>query len=260
MPERHSSRRFSSSHSESEKRETEMHHVEHPEVEHPEVEHTEVEHRETERRQDKDLDGQRAEVEKTDGAETEGRHGGRSRDDDDEDRATDGTDDSDDTDDTNDSDHAKGDRGSDDSGDSTHPGKVETTTFEDRNGVKTAVSHLEVATVDSPRLEKAQFTFAQDGTVTGMLEGRLDREGDLTFRPESIEAGESLTSLTIKGVRYVLVQETELGRVEFGLYRDDNKDGVWTEVLEGHLLGTAQDVVTLVGSTPQLDLAAGIVG
>lgn len=232
MPERHSSRRSSSSHSESEKRETEIHHVEHPEVEHPETESR------------KDRESEDTEIEDT---ESEDRHGGRSRDDD-EDRATD------------DSDHAEDDRRSDRSEDSSHHGKVETTTYEDRNGVKTAVSHLEVATVDSPRLEKAQFTFGQDGSVTGMLEGRFDREGTLTFRTESIEAGESLTSLTIKGVRYVLVQETELGRVEFGLYRDDNQDGVWTEVLEGHLLGTAQDVVTLVGSTPQLDLAAGIIG
>ena len=93
-----------------------------------------------------------------------------------------------------------------------------------------------------------------------MLEGDYDRSGTLVFKAESLDADEAVKALTIAGQRYVLKTETHAGQVEFSLYRDDNADGTWTEVLEGHLLGTTADVVSLVGTTPLLAQSAGLVG
>jgi hypothetical protein len=142
-----------------------------------------------------------------------------------------------------------------------HPGdaKVEFTTYIDIDGVPVLKSHIEVATVSRPKLDVAQFTFAEDGSILTMLEGDDDEDG-LTFELERLDVNESLALLTILEKRYVLKQEVENGWVEFSLYRDDDADGVWTEVLEGHLNGTSDEVVELVGMTSLLPAADGVVG
>ena len=55
--------------------------------------------------------------------------------------------------------------------------------------------------------------------------------------------------------------ETERNGMEFSLYRDDNQDGVWTQIAEGESHGnTALNIVELVGMAGGLAVADALVG
>lgn len=129
----------------------------------------------------------------------------------------------------------------------------------DRDGVFHKHFELEVLTGSDPRsLETYQFALAGgapgvSGTavspgdrVAGMME--LGRRG---WKTEALEPDEALSVVAVDGDLLILkIQAQRHGSVEFAVFRDDDGDGLWTEIAEGESQGlflTADGQVDLVG-------------
>ncbi len=142
-------------------------------------------------------------------------------------------------------------------------GYAETTVYSDADGDGrfTEALELEVATATARNLEKMRFTFDANGEVVGAQEQKAGRNGTVVWKNERIEANEDYSTVTIDGDTYLVKTETERNGVEFTLYRDDNQDGVWTEIAEGEVNGNAAvNVVELVGLTGGLSAADAVIG
>lgn len=142
-------------------------------------------------------------------------------------------------------------------------GYAETTVYSDADGDGrfTESLELEVATATVRKLEKMRFTFDTNGEVVGAQEQKAGRNGTVVWKNERIDANEDYSEVTIDGATYILKTETERNGVEFTLYRDDNQDGVWTEIAEGEANGNAAvNVVELVGLAGGLSAADAVIG
>ena len=142
-------------------------------------------------------------------------------------------------------------------------GYAETTVYSDADGDGrfTESLELEVATATVRKLEKMRFTFDANGEVVGAQEQKIGRNGTVVWKNERIEANEDYSTVTIDGDTYLVKTETERNGVEFTLYRDDNQDGVWTEIAEGEANGNAAvNVVELVGLAGGLSAADAVIG
>ena len=142
-------------------------------------------------------------------------------------------------------------------------GYAETTVYSDADGDGrfTESLELEVATATVRKLEKMRFTFDANGEVVGAQEQKIGRNGTVVWKNERIDANEDYSEVTIDGATYILKTETERSGVEFTLYRDDNQDGVWTEIAEGEVNGNAAvNVVELVGLAGGLSAADAVIG
>lgn len=142
-------------------------------------------------------------------------------------------------------------------------GYAETTVYSDADGDGrfTESLELEVATGTARNLEKMRFTFDANGEVVGAQEQKAGRNGTVVWKNERIEANEDYSTVTIDGDTYLVKTETERNGVEFTLYRDDNQDGVWTEIAEGEVNGNAAvNVVELVGLAGGLSAADAVIG
>lgn len=142
-------------------------------------------------------------------------------------------------------------------------GYAETTVYSDADGDGrfTEALELEVATATARNLEKMRFTFDANGEVVGAQEQKIGRNGTVVWKNERIDANEDYSTVTIDGDTYLVKTETERNGVEFTLYRDDNQDGVWTEIAEGEVNGNAAvNVVELVGLTGGLSAADAVIG
>lgn len=114
----------------------------------------------------------------------------------------------------------------------------------------------EVLTTSSAasRADKARFIFEADGDVLSMQALSKGR-----WKTERLDADEHLEQITLDGVTYVVKVELEDNGAEWKFYRDDNADGIWTEVAEVES-SQAQDLVELVGLSDLLALTAAVVG
>lgn len=121
--------------------------------------------------------------------------------------------------------------------------ETETTLFTDDNfdGAFDHALDIEVKTQTSARDYEDNRFVLQDGTnadganlfvgdvITSQLEA--NRWG---WQPERLDWNEDLSVTEIDGSIYIMKSETKRsGELEFKLYRDDDVDGLWTEVAQG---------------------------
>lgn len=105
-----------------------------------------------------------------------------------------------------------------------------------------------------------QFTFNADGTIA--TDTLVLANGWL--KADTIESSEKYVKTTFKGEAVVVKTVADSNGYHFEVFRDDNGDGVWTEIAEGHTAGTWVDASTgtvqLVGLQTLLSAADAIVG
>lgn len=141
-------------------------------------------------------------------------------------------------------------------------GKTEFTLYEDVNldGLFREIQEVEVATSNSSRLDKYRFDIDGAGNVTAQYE---PKKGG--WKLDRLDGDESLDTVVIGGKNYVVKTEDEWNGAEISLYRDDNGDGVWTEVLEaeaqfGSALLDAHGAISLTGLADYLAFTSTVVG
>lgn len=141
-------------------------------------------------------------------------------------------------------------------------GQREFSLYEDgnRDGLFREIQEVEVATVNSSRLDKARFDFDAAGNVTAQYE---PKKGG--WKLDRLDGDESLDTVVIAGKNYVVKTEAEWNGAEISLYRDDNGDGVWTEVLDAEALNgapllDANGTINLTGLADYLALTGAVVG
>jgi len=133
-------------------------------------------------------------------------------------------------------------------------GKVQTSVYTDVNqdGVFQKDFELEVLTGANQRtLETCKFSLADGSAATGdlVIEGdvitgamELGRRG---WKVDRIDANETFQVVEVNGDSLVLKAKTQWnGEVDFSVYRDDDNDGLWTQIAEGE---TVDAFVTLDG-------------
>ena len=139
-------------------------------------------------------------------------------------------------------------------------GKVETSVYTDANqdGVFQKGFELEVLTGENLRaLETYKFSLAngsnatgdfvaEGDTLTGMME--LGRRG---WKVDRIDANETLRVVEVNGDNLILKTKTQWnGEIDFSVFRDDDNDGLWTEIADGETLSAYVSIdgkVDLVG-------------
>lgn len=139
-------------------------------------------------------------------------------------------------------------------------GKIETSVYTDanQNGIFQKTFELDVLTGQNPRsLETFKFilpdataatggTVVETGGITGMLE--LGRRG---WKNDYIANNETLEVIQVGADNLIVKTEVNRDRtLDFSIYRDDDNDGLWTEIAEGKTLDsfvTPDGKVNLVG-------------
>lgn len=128
----------------------------------------------------------------------------------------------------------------------------------DQDGLFQSVLELEVLTTGNARtLETHRFTL-DDGTlatgenamsgdlITGAAE--LGRRG---WKAEKLEAGETLEIVDTGTDRLILKSQAQRnGEIDFSIFRDDDGDGLWSEIAEGEARDafvSAEGRIDLVG-------------
>jgi hypothetical protein len=142
-------------------------------------------------------------------------------------------------------------------------GFTETTVYTDVDGDGNFEQAFEMevagAGVKTSKLEKLKFTVdANTGDVLGVQELKRGK-----WVNDRIEADESFEQIDLDGVNYIVKSEQDGNGVEFELFRDDNADGIWTQVAEGEASGdflTLDGSVDLVGVKDYLLVSETIVG
>lgn len=118
---------------------------------------------------------------------------------------------------------------------------------------------LHVAVSSDNHLRQHQLTFNSDGSIA--TDAVLCRN---TWQNDAISSTEVYTQVTLGSDTYVVKTESTTTGYNFAILRDDNGDGVWTEVAGGHSTGTYIDATTgtlnLVGIQTYLAAADGITG
>lgn len=154
-------------------------------------------------------------------------------------------------------------------------GKVETSIYTDANlnGIFQKTFELDVVTGQNPKsLETFKFLLAgataatgdtvlETDSITGMLE--LGRRG---WKNDYITSNVTLEVVSVGTDNLILKTETQRdGALDFCIYRDDDNDGLWTEIAEGKTLDsyvTLDGKVNLVGLVDAglLEAAAPVIG
>lgn len=141
-------------------------------------------------------------------------------------------------------------------------GIAEISVLGDRDGDGLFQEQLEIDVVtrsaSKSGLEKHKFTFNKSGKITSdkeLVKGK--------WKVDRIERDEKFTKVKFGGVDYVVKTEKDGKEFEFELFRDNNKDGVWTKVAEGEAinsyLNSKTGTLNLVGIQDYLDLSSGVV-
>ena len=139
-------------------------------------------------------------------------------------------------------------------------GKVETSVYTDVNqdGVFQKDFEVEVLTGTNQRtLETYKFSLADGSAATGdfVIEGdvitgmmELGRRG---WKVDRIDANETLQVVEVNGDSLILKTKTQWnGELDFSVFRDDDNDGLWTEIADGETFDafvTLDGAVDLVG-------------
>lgn len=141
-------------------------------------------------------------------------------------------------------------------------GTTEVSIYSDANGDQRfdKTFEIEVAGASARQLEQHRFTFDNAGNVTAEME----RKGNGAWKTERIDANEHFSQIQLDGVNYLVKTEQERDGIEFTLLRDDNGDGIWTQIAEGETTGlhidNATGTIDLVGIQAYLASADTIVG
>ena len=139
-------------------------------------------------------------------------------------------------------------------------GAVETSIYTDPNqdGLFQKNFDLEVLTGANPRtLETHKFNLVNGSKATGQsvvegdsLTGMLEL-GSRGWKVDRLDANERLQVVTINEDNLILKTKAQWnGEIDFSVFRDDDNDGLWSEVAEGETLGafvTQKGQVDLVG-------------
>ncbi len=142
-------------------------------------------------------------------------------------------------------------------------GFVETSLFvdQDGNGLFEKSFEIEVTTgaAAARNLEMHRFSFDVSGRVTADYELKKS-----SWKLDRIDLGESFSQASLDEVGYVVKTEHSRDGIEFELFRDDNLDGVWTQVAEGHVglggLDPATGSIDLIGIQSYLEASAAVIG
>lgn len=154
-------------------------------------------------------------------------------------------------------------------------GKVESSVYTDANqdGIYQKSFEIEVITGLNPRaLETFKFILSDTSVATGdavletdSIHGMLEL-GRRGWKSEFIASNERLEVIQVGTDKLIVKTETQRnGGKEFSVYRDDNHDGLWTEIAEGETYDaytTPEGKVDLVGIVDAgwLQAASTVVG
>ena len=154
-------------------------------------------------------------------------------------------------------------------------GDVEYSLFSDsdNNGIFQKTFEIDVNTGAKLRsLETYQFKLADGSALTGNLaaEGNvivtMQELGRYGWKNDPIYSNETLQVVEVGADNLILQTQLALnGKIKFSIFRDDDSDGLWTEIAEGETLDefvTIDDQIDLVGiiDAGYLQAADGIVG
>ena len=139
-------------------------------------------------------------------------------------------------------------------------GDVEYSLFSDsdNNGIYQKTFEIEVNTGPKLRsLETYQFKFADGSALTGnqAAEGdviaTMQELGRYGWKNDPIYSNETLQVIEVVADNLILQTQLGLnGKIKFSIFRDDDSDGLWTEIAEGETLDefvTIDDQIDLVG-------------
>lgn len=108
-------------------------------------------------------------------------------------------------------------------------GEVEVKSYSDIDGDGLFTKDYEIEVATSARgLERHKFTFDLNGQVTQDLEQK-----GRGWKNDRITSNESYEEMDVNGVSYVVKTKTDWNDVEFEIFRDDNADGIYTQIAEG---------------------------
>lgn len=154
-------------------------------------------------------------------------------------------------------------------------GDVEYSLFSDsdNNGIYQKTFEIEVNTGAKLRsLETYQFKFSDGSALTGNLAAEGDviatmqELGRYGWKNDPIYSNETLQVIEVGADNLILQTQLGLsGKIKFSIFRDDDGDGLWTEIAEGETLDefvTIDDQIDLVGiiDAGYLQAADGVVG
>lgn len=154
-------------------------------------------------------------------------------------------------------------------------GEVEYSLFtdSDNNGIYQKTFEIDVNTGAKLRsLETYQFKLADGSALTGdfAAEGdvitAMQELGRYGWKIDPITSNESLQVIEIGADNLILQTQLILnGKIKFSVFRDDDSDGLWTEIAEGETIDefvTLDDQIDLVGiiDAGYLQAADGVVG
>jgi len=108
-------------------------------------------------------------------------------------------------------------------------GEVEVKSYSDADGDGLFTKDYEIEVATSTRgLERHKFVFDLNGEVTQDLEQK-----GRSWKNDRITSNESYEEIDVDGVSYVVKTSTDWDEVEFEVFRDDNGDGIYTQIAEG---------------------------
>lgn len=139
-------------------------------------------------------------------------------------------------------------------------GKAETSVYTDVNqdGVFQKDFEVEVLTGANLRaLETYKFSLANGGAATGdfvsegdVIKGMMEL-GRRGWKVDRIDANETLQVVEVNGDSLILKTKSQRsGELDFSVFKDDDNDGLWTEIAKGETLDafvTQDGAVDLVG-------------
>ncbi|MCA8928209.1 MAG: hypothetical protein KDC18_09070 [Alphaproteobacteria bacterium] len=107
--------------------------------------------------------------------------------------------------------------------------EVEVKSYSDLDGDGLFTQDFEIEVATSARgAEQHEFIFDLNGNITADLE--LTWRG---ARNDWIRSNESYQEIDVFGISHVVKTTTDWNEVEFEVFRDDNGDGIYTQIAEG---------------------------
>ncbi|MDI9336032.1 MAG: hypothetical protein QM520_03260 [Gammaproteobacteria bacterium] len=130
-------------------------------------------------------------------------------------------------------------------------------------------SSVKVAKVSNFKLSQHKFTFDAQDAITADQEQVITRWGkSTTWNTDTIDSNEVYRKQTVDGKTYVGKTESHTNGTttvyDFHIYRDDNADGIWTEIANGktnsQYIDSASHIVDIAQLQTLLAASASVVG